>query len=81
VFPDAFSGRAVHLMMNQQGEQISNAGKQLSNKSDIDALLVASQRKTKNELKTKLKFQRRVHKLETRIANSISSRTPGSQGS
>jgi hypothetical protein len=62
--------------MNQQREQISKAGRQLSNNSDAGAQLVASQLQTKKELKTKLKFQRRVHKLETRIAHAISRKDP-----
>ena len=54
-------------------ESLSN---QQSNDQISSSCAVSVQREQKKLLKTKLKFQRRVHKLETRIAHAISRKDP-----
>jgi len=62
--------RAMHLIMNKQLP--TDRSKEQFNAQVSNSKLLPSQKEQKRHLKSKLKFQRRIHKLETRIAHAIS---------
>lgn len=62
--------RAMHLIMNKQLP--TDRSKQQFNAQESNSKLLPSQKEQKRHLKSKLKFQRRIHKLETRITHAIS---------